>query len=124
MSAFILTSPLSIGERDSHWITVSPIHYQSDLAGLLIEIPIGFETDLASIPRSFMGLIPVNGRHRNAAILHDYLYVAQPEWCSRSMADSIFLEAMTVLGESAWRRQLMWLAVRVGGWRYWKSIAK
>ena len=91
--------------------------------GLYVEIPAGFETDLASIPRSFMGLIPVNGKHRNAAIVHDYLYVIKPDWCSRSLADSVFLEAMQVLGESRLRRAAMYAAVRVGGWVYWNRCS-
>lgn len=121
MSEFVQTSPLDISARDSAWVTVRSIKYKSDKAGEIIEIPAGFETDLASIPRMFTGLIPVNGRHRNAAIVHDYLYVSKPDWCSRAMADGIFLEAMAVLGEAGWRRYAMYAAVRVGGWVYWGS---
>ncbi|QEY15479.1 DUF1353 domain-containing protein [Cellvibrio sp. KY-GH-1] len=124
MSSFIDKSPLDIGERSSQWLTTKVIRYESDVAGRVIEIPAGFETDLASIPRSFTALIPVNGKHRNAAIVHDYLYVAKPDWCNRSMADSIFLEAMEVLGEVRWRRMAMYSAVRVGGWLYWRKCSK
>lgn len=123
MSRFIDTSPLDIGERASQWITTEAVRYESDIAKRVIEIPAGFETDLASIPRSFMGLIPVNGKHRNAAIVHDYLYVIKPDWCSRSLADSVFLEAMQVLGESRLRRGAMYAAVRVGGWVYWNRCS-
>ncbi len=123
MSRFIDTSPLDIGERASQWITTEVVRYESDIAKRVIEIPAGFETDLASIPRSFMGLIPVNGKHRNAAIVHDYLYVTKPDWCSRSLADSVFLEAMQVLGESRLRRAAMYAAVRVGGWVYWNRCS-
>jgi hypothetical protein len=124
VSRFIDKSPLDIGAQSSEWITTEVIRYQSDIAKRVIEIPSGFETDLASIPRLFMWVIPVNGKHRNAAIVHDYLYVKKPEWCSRSLADSIFLEAMEVLGESRWRRAAMYAAVRVGGWLYWRECGE
>lgn len=124
MSRFIDTSPLDIGDRAAQWITTDVIRYESDIAKRVIDIPAGFETDLASIPRSFMGLIPVNGKHRNAAIVHDYLYVKKPGWCSRSIADAVFLEAMEVLGESRWRRNAMYAAVRVGGWLYWNRCSR
>ena len=77
-----------IGSRD--WVLMAPlVYYTVDWA---IEVPSGFLTDLASIPRVFWPLVPVNGRHRAAAILHDYLYVTQP--CTRAEADALFLEAM------------------------------
>jgi hypothetical protein len=121
--SFVETSPLDIGDENK-WITVKAIKFDSKIAQRVIEVPAGFETDLATIPRMFAGLIPVNGKHRNAAIIHDYLYVNKPEWCTRALADSIFLEAMEVLGESAWRRRAMYLAVRVGGWVYWDRCGK
>ena len=124
MSAFLSKSPLDIGERSGQWITAGVIRYQSDIAKRVIEMPAGFVTDLASIPRSFMWLIPVNGKHRSAAIVHDYLYVTKPDWCDRAMADGIFLEAVEVLGETKWRRRAMYAAVHVGGWLYWDRCGK
>jgi hypothetical protein len=119
MSKFLTTSALNIGAGVGEWETVSPILYASDLIDEVIEIPAGFKTDLASIPRPLQAFIPVNGRHRFAAILHDYLYVHHPKWCTRSLADSIFLEAMADLGESFSRRWAMYAAVRAAGWLYW-----
>jgi hypothetical protein len=70
-------------------------------------------------------LIPVNGRHRYADGLHDWLYAnAHGEWSidhiTRELADDIYLEAMEVLGVPTWKRTLMYRAVRAGGWAYWK----
>lgn len=119
MSKFIATSALDIAAGVGEWVTVSPIVYASDLVNKFIEVPAGFTTDLASIPSVFRILIPVNGRHRLAAILHDYLYQDHPAWCTRSIADRIFLEAMVVVGESRMRRWAMYAAVRSCGWMYW-----
>lgn len=124
MSKFIQTSALAIGVEAAQWITVGEIRYDSKLAGRVIVIPAGFETDLASIPRHLTALFPVNGVHRNAAIVHDYLYQAKLVWCDRALADGVFLEAMEVLVEARWRRTAMWLGVRLGGWLYWRKCRK
>ncbi len=124
MSRFVRTSPLEIGERAGEWVLVNPVEYWSDLAGRLIVIPAGFVTDLASVPWLFQWAIPVNGRHRNAAVLHDYLYRMCACWCSRKLADQIFREAMQVLGEQAWRREAMYRGVRVGGWLHYRRCRR
>lgn len=121
MSVFISTGSLSIGSEAYEWIVDRTIMYASKLANEVIEIRAGFKTDLASIPRAFLAVIKPNGRERLAAIVHDYLYETQPAWCTRKLADQIFLEAMTALGESWLRRSLMYSAVRIGGLLYWRK---
>jgi hypothetical protein len=81
----------------------------------------GFETDLASIPTWVpRWLADPTGRHRGAAIVHDFL-VRQPGF-DRKKADEIFLEAMKVEGVKRWRRRMMWRAVSVQTW--WKRRRK
>lgn len=97
-------------------------------------IPKGFKTDFASIPRIFQSLIPKNGRHDGAAIVHDFLYSVQPrvhkpgtqtrERISRRDADRIFLRIMRELGTNIVRRNLMYAAVRIGGWVPWRRSRK
>ncbi len=41
---------------------------------LVITVPKGFLTDLASIPSLFHGLLPPDGEYAPAAIVHDFLY--------------------------------------------------
>jgi hypothetical protein len=82
-------------------------------------VPKGFITDLASIPKPLRGLIEVNGKHRKAAVLHDYLYCSQ--MLARKDADALFLEAMELLGVSTLQRNVMWLGVRAGGGLYWNK---
>ena len=113
MARFEHIPPLLIG-RSGQWILAGWLTYQSDIAGRIV-VPEGFETDLASIPAPFTPLIPVDGRHRAAAIVHDWL--CRRGEIERKTADRVFLEAMTVLQEKAWRRYTMYAAVRLySGW--------
>lgn len=100
------------------WRLVLPLIYLCD-DYTAITVPAGFVTDLASIPRLLHPLIPVNGRHRAAAIVHDYLYASQTT--SRAEADAIFLEAMASCGVRWSQRWAMYAAVRIGGWLAWND---
>ena len=78
-----------------------------------IDVPVDYVTDLASVPRVLWSVFPPHGRYAKAAIVHDYLYanaLGTKQW-----ADSVFLEAMTVLNVPRWRRTVMYLAVRLFG---------
>lgn len=80
-----------------------------------------FLTDLASIPRLVSGMLPPDGPWAKAAVVHDYLYVTRGIGgrYDRKRADDILKEAMAVLGVPAWKRQVIWMAVRVGGAGGW-----
>lgn len=105
------------------WILAAPLLYKSDLFDIHIQVPAGFKTDLASIPVGFRNLFNINGKHRKAAIVHDYLYRIQGDHrsvkLSRSDCDLIFKEAMACCKVNWFTRQAMWGAVRVGGWACW-----
>ena len=92
------------------------------LSGDRITVPVGFETDMASIPRPMWAILPPFGRYMPAAIVHDYLYVTQTR--SRQLSDDVFLEAMKVLGVSWLRRNIMHAAVRACGGRPWAKRAQ
>lgn len=118
-------TPLILGEYvldglsvSKEWVVERPLLYFSK-AGDWYEVPKGFITDLASIPKPLRGLIEVNGRHRKAAVLHDYLYCTQK--VTREEADALFLEAMGMIGVDTVQRNAMWLGVRAFGWRYWNK---
>lgn len=121
MTAQFLNKPLFRVHRDGEWVLATPLEYVTS-AGENIAIPAGFITDLASIPRVFHSLIPVNGKHRLAAVVHDYLYVIQDR--QRIKADALFLEAMEVAGVRFTQRWTMYLAVRAGGWLPWARREK
>jgi hypothetical protein len=83
-------------------------------------IPIGANTDFASVPRIFVWFLPQYGSYTMAAILHDYLwrtYAAKGtmDWVD---ADGIFRRAMRELDVPFLRRWIMWAAVR------WAALVK
>ena len=105
-------------EPDQWWIDGECI-YHSDIEDTdgnlyVITVPDRFETDLASIPKfpPFLRTILVrNGKHRIAAVPHDYLCRLGKQFPRRT-ADKIFLEAMKLRGVGRVKRRLMYWAVR------------
>jgi hypothetical protein len=82
----------------------------------IIDVPKGFVTDLASVPRLPFLFTLFGGRARHAAVIHDWLYSERK--VSRELADAIFFRAMAH-NQGWFTRTAMWLGVRVGGWAIW-----
>lgn len=78
----------------------------------VVEVPAGFKTDLASIPRIFTWLIPKLGHHLRPAIVHDYCSKGLTTLTKKESSD-MFLEGMVTTKVSWWKRTVMWSAVRV-----------
>ncbi len=79
-------------------------------------VPAGFRTDLATVPRPVLWLVPESGRYTLAAVLHDWLCtvgIATGAVTSRD-ADGIFRRAMREAGVPVLLRWLMWTGVRWG----------
>ncbi len=100
----------------------SPLRWVTD-DNLVIEIPAGFESDLASSPRFAWAWIPRWGRHAIPAIIHDWLYHQHRcgllpgvtrAWCDGVLRDAC--EDHRVHPITAWA---IWAAVRCCGWRRW-----
>lgn len=92
----------------SHWELRETVIYQGRTDRL--EVPAGFVTDFASVPRAFVWLLPRYGDYTRAAILHDHLVGTKK--VSRADADGLFRRSMRELGVSLARRWIMWAAVR------------
>lgn len=99
-------------------------HVGSADSDVVICVPAGFVTDFASIPFGIRNLFPPMGPWSRPAIIHDYLYDTGGEGgrFTRLEADRIFAEALEVVGVPAWRRALMYRAVRIGGGGGWGVI--
>lgn len=124
MSSFnskLILEPLDDGRR---WKLVEPFVYEIGKlgSGNKIEVPAGFITDFASVPRGLWNIFPPWGVYGKAAILHDWLYQEQKR--TRAESDKIFLEAMKALGVSFLKRRLIYRGVRLGGWLAWRSHKK
>lgn len=120
MSEF--TSPLvveHISERE--WIVRESFEYHvgSYPSDQIITVPKGFDTDFASIPRIFWGILPPSGPYGKAAVVHDYCY--RTACYSRKISDIIFLEGMDVLKVSGWKKIVIYYAVRWFGWHAWNK---
>lgn len=81
----------------------------------VIEVPAGFLTDGASIPRPFWAVLDPLGPYFQAAIVHDYLYSGENHRFTRRSADLIFKEAMFNSGLDWVRREMIFRAVRAFG---------
>lgn len=97
----------------------SALQYQTPLIGNGIEVPKGFITDFASVPRIPVVYSLTGNTAHDAAVVHDYLY--QTHIISKKLADKIFLEAMKVMKVPRWRRWVMYYTVRVAGGPSYKS---
>jgi hypothetical protein len=111
------------------WKTVSPFWYFID-ERYLVHVPIGFEHDLASIPRLATPIIPKIGRHDKAALVHDWLYECgwvetivgrNRVYINRKDADKVFYQALVHFGVKRGRAWAMYHAVRLFGWRSWSK---
>lgn len=91
--------------------------------GMRVTVAAGLVCDGASIPRILWPFAggPFEGRHRLAAITHDYLYSlgrAGTPLVDRATADRIFYEAMRCCGVSAFSARTKYFAVRAFGPRW------
>ncbi len=100
------------------WVLESILAWFSLAVGR-IEVPVGFITNLASIPRLLRAVLNVNGKSRKAAVLHDFLYCSQI--LSRADADNLFYEALLSEGMSKSLARIYWSGVRAGGWMHYRK---
>ena len=89
-----------------------------------IVVPAGLITDLTSVPRPLRWVIGRVGPWLEAAIVHDYLYVAWqdvpgkvPGEADRAFADAIMLAAMRAAQVRPWTAAAIHWAVRTFGGR-------
>jgi hypothetical protein len=91
------------------WKLIEPLRYSSDILNRTVEVPAGYETDFASVPRAPIAYFIAGNTGHRAAVLHDYLITSKE--VERKIADSIFAEALSATGVDSWRKQVMYLAV-------------
>lgn len=97
------------------WKVHEDVVYDAGASGAFT-IPVGFVTDLASIPHALPLSMAVNTEA--AAIVHDWLYVTGKT--SRKTADSVLYLALRDCGVSIERATIIYEAVRIGGAAPWK----
>ena len=91
-----------------------------------VTVPTGFITDLTSVPWVFRWFVSRAGPWLEAAVVHDYLYIAWQDLdvqgarkVDRRFADRIMFAAMTRAKVGRIRKWAIYLGVRIGGgWTY------
>ena len=120
---------------DNKWLVKERFNYNIGSADSAdaVEVPVGFITDFASIPRILWNILPPWGQYGKAAVIHDFMYtehkystfsaegVESFVQIERKQADDIFLQAMEVLGVNWITRYAMYAAVRVFGNTPWSD---
>lgn len=86
-----------------------------------IEVPVGFVTDFASIPRLFWSALPKDGKYTYPAIVHDFNYWVQNR--QRTEADDILKLGMEDFNVGAVTTAAIYNGVRVGGGFAWDDNA-
>jgi hypothetical protein len=132
-------SPSVRGGR-SLWALQRTLSYRPSNDDHTITVARGFVTDLTSVPRVGWMLLPPDGPWVKAAVIHDFLYATEgdgkmwdhegntrPTPYTRKEADWILRDALQNRGVGWVTRNIIWLAVRIGGslgWGRTRSKAK
>jgi hypothetical protein len=115
MAKFLTELDARLLDDDEVWVLDAPLVYQSDLVGR-VEVPKGFQTDLASVPRVPIVFWFYGGRAHREGVVHDYLYrIDSNPGVDKSIADKVFFEAMECRGKGIFVRWPMYWGVKFGG---------
>ncbi|MEE8374010.1 MAG: DUF1353 domain-containing protein [Dehalococcoidia bacterium] len=111
-------APLPDGRN---WVILKDFGYDvgGENSGETINVPIGFVTDFASVPRPLWWFAPKWGRYGNAAVIHDFCYWDQSY--DRRKSDDVFKEGMQVLKVGRIKTWLLYYAVRYFGRMAWNA---
>lgn len=98
----------------------------ADEQGEFVDVPDGFITNFASVPRAFWSLFPPTGKYRQIAAAHDKIFLApiirtpmSARPCTLPEANRIFLEGCEVLGVSWLARTIMYRMLLLGSQKSW-----
>ena len=126
LSGCAIKSPMVVSPTGDgkHWILRETLVYQHPVSEKIIEVPRGFVTDLASVPRLFWSVFPPCDTYTSSAVIHDYLYWFQLDECDRKCADNVLRLAMKEAGVEKVTRDAIYNAVRIGGASAWNENAE
>jgi hypothetical protein len=99
--------------NDGQVVLLAPLRYYSNILKSEIDVPAGFVSDFASVPRVPIVYEAFGDKAHMEAVVHDYLY--QKHLVSKHKADRVFLEAMKSRRKPLWVRWGMYLGVVFGG---------
>lgn len=107
--------------KDPYWCLTKPIAWVPNPGQNAdrVDVPVGFVTDLASIPRAFWTFLPRDGVYTFPALVHDFLYWKQDR--PRDVADQIFKWGMEDFSIGAVTINAIYGSVRAGGGSAWND---
>ena len=105
-----------------NWIVRERLTYKIGISQDSLTVPVGFVTDLASIPPALQSFIQQNGPSLLPAVVHDYLYWKQT--CTRDQSDQILLLAMIEHAVPEAQRFAIYQAVHFAGMFAWDENAR
>lgn len=112
--------------KEPIYFLLQPISWKPnpDQVGMFeaVHVPIGFVTDLASIPPIFFSLLRPDGEYTHPAIIHDFLYWTQTR--PREVADQILKLGMQEFEIGSGKVNSIYLAVRAAGGSAWRNNEK
>ncbi len=115
---------LSTG-KDADYIVSQPytIDFKLDGVDHQITVPEGMLTDLSSVPRFARFFIGRVGRHLEASIVHDFLYIAWQDlpgqganYSDRKFADRLLKVGMEAADVGWLQCQFVYIMLRLFGW--------
>jgi hypothetical protein len=132
MQSWIASSKKPVGAlhvfrfADPIYVLTQPITWEpnGDQAAKFsaVNVPVGFVTDFASIPRIFWSLLRPDGRYTYPAIVHDYLYWTQT--VPRESADLILDFGMEDFGVDKVTRLAIYEPVNLFGNAAWQENSR
>lgn len=111
-------------------VTVSPYTFYIEVNSIVIPItiPDGFVFEVSG-PGVFTKLLGLGVYEKVgvAVLIHDYLYWIEGELkmglkLNRKFVDKLFISQLRELGLHKWKTWLIYPAVRIGGYYYWRTI--
>lgn len=112
-------SQLNVTQINSNkWMLNRPLVYTSSITGV-IEVPVGFVSDFASVPRIPFIYVVCGGLGDRAAVLHDYIY--RHRLFTRKICDQIYYQAMLDDDVDPYRAWLLYIGVRVFGCKFYQQ---
>lgn len=112
------------GDWDYYYLKDGELNWKPNAGQVFrpVTVPVGFVSDLTSVPRLLWSALPRQGRYAYAAVIHDYLYWTQDR--TRQEADQILLIAMEDSNVDANLARTIHSAVRAAGGAPWNSNAR
>ncbi len=90
-------------------------------SGYVIDVPVDFFTNFASVPRFLWWLLPPLDHYGKATVIHDYLYRVPMHGINKDFADLTLREACKELKVKRWKYELLYYSVKFFGFHAWNK---